>query len=67
MTMAMTPEGLRALGASEHEIKRAFCEHDFGETWERSWLGCTQTCQKCGAMVGHPNHCGQADARRERA
>jgi hypothetical protein len=40
------------------------CEHDFGTMVERTWLGCVQTCQKCGQMVCHPNHCGQADARK---
>lgn len=45
--------------AAELEVKRATCEHDFGDRCMSSGLGigCYRTCLKCGQMVGLGRHC----------
>jgi hypothetical protein len=60
----LTREQMEEMGMSEREIAKEFCEHDFGGVWMHTFMGCTQTCRKCGLMYCDPNHCGQYSERR---
>lgn len=50
-------ERMRKRGATDKEIERATCDHDYGKTWMHTPFGCTQTCRKCGQIVCNPRHC----------
>lgn len=62
MTPEQWAERMRRNGMSEKAIAKDLrcrtCEHDYGDTYVWTFLGCTQTCKKCGQMVCIPNHCG---------
>ncbi len=53
----VTEYGYSREGA-ETEVRRANCNHDFGDMCETSpFGGCVRTCVKCGQMVGLGRHC----------
>lgn len=58
---------MRELGMSEQEIRRAQCEHDFGDRCEVSPFGkhCIRTCVKCGQKIGLGGHCWELKEQRE--
>ncbi len=45
---------------AEKEVRRASCEHDYGDRCMSSFLGCYRTCLKCGQMMGLGRHCAGA-------
>lgn len=47
---------------AELEVKRANCKHDFGDMLDWTFMGCVQTCRKCGQKQCLPDHCGQHTA-----
>ena len=51
---------------SDQEWARMTCEHEFGDTWTATFLGCVRSCTKCGLKQCDPNHCGQYDASMRR-
>lgn len=42
---------------AETEVRRANCEHDFGDRCEATFMGCVRTCVRCGQMQGLGRHC----------
>jgi hypothetical protein len=52
---------------AELEVKRANCEHDYGDRCEQTRMGCVRTCLKCGQMLGLGGHCWELKAKREAA
>ena len=45
--------------AAELEVKRAACEHDYGDMCMSSFMGCVRTCVKCGQKMGLGRHCSE--------
>jgi hypothetical protein len=43
--------------AAEAEVKRANCEHDYGDQCMSTFMGCVRTCQKCGQKLGLNRNC----------
>ncbi len=48
--------------AAEKEVRRASCEHDYGNMCETSFMGCVRTCVKCGQKMGLGRHCWEKKA-----
>lgn len=45
---------------AEQDVRRATCEHDFGDRCESTFMGCVRKCVKCGQMQGLGRHCAGA-------
>lgn len=61
----MDEERMRELGMTDQDIRRAKCEHAFGDTCYWTFMGCYRTCSKCGQRQVDPKHCGQHKGRSE--
>lgn len=51
--------------SAEQEVKRAYCEHEYGDRCESGFAGCFRTCQKCGQMMVLGGHCWELKKKRE--
>ena len=52
--------------AAEQEVRRATCEHDFGDICMTTFMGCVRTCVKCGQKQGLNRHCWEHRATNPR-